>query len=105
MLIAVLLLGCTQKYSYDLDRALEFKNISYQDQSVVAVVGATNGPFRNLGTVGMLSAGQSGRLGYTPERGAGVSWTTPAGSTNAYIGYAFVDSSGNHMLVIKTISK
>jgi hypothetical protein len=103
ILFALLLFGCAEKYSLDLKRALEFKNISYEEQLVVEVVGVTNGPFRSVGTVGMLSAGQPGILGYTPERGAGVAWKTPAGSTNAYVGYAFADASGHYMLVVKSV--
>ena len=103
-LSALLLISCAQKYPYDLSQALEFKNISDQNQSLVTVVGSTNGPFRYLGPPGMLSAGQPGRLGYVPERGAGVSWTAPAASTNAFICYSFMDPSGKVMLVVKTVS-
>jgi hypothetical protein len=105
ILLLLLLFGCAEKYLLDLKRALEFKDISSQEQSLVAVVGVTNGPFRSLGTVGMLSAGQPGKLGYTSERGAGISWKRPAGSTNAYVGYAFTDAAGNYMLVVKSVRR
>jgi hypothetical protein len=98
------LTGCA-KYDYDFKRAVEYKNISNEDQVVVAVVGPTNGPFRCLGAGGMLSRGQPGKLGYVGNKGAGVSWTAPAGHTNAYQSYFFEDQSGKRMMVVKTLPR
>jgi len=98
------LTGCA-KYDYDFRKAVEYKDISYEDQVVVAVVGPTNGPFRCLGAGFGLSRGQPGKLAYVGNKGAGVSWTAPAGHTNAYQSYIFEDQSGNHMMVVKTLPR
>jgi hypothetical protein len=103
LLASVLLPGCT-RYSYDLKGALEYRELNYRHEAVVEVVGSTNGPFRCLGVGGILSKEQPGKLGFAPVHGTAVSWTAPDHHTNSYLSYVFENPSGEHMLIIKSIS-
>ena len=101
--LMVLGFGCrrVENYPYDFAAALRFQADSSQVETFVAVVGQTNGPFRDVGAVSLLP-GQGGRF-VAGDEGVTSSWSAPAGHKELYRGYQFEDPLKRRMIVVKSV--
>jgi hypothetical protein len=102
ILVALLLASCSKEPQLTYVAAIEFTADTRDvgKETVVAVVGTTNGPFHYAGC-GTLGEGQPGAFGYKSKDGASISWKRPANETSALNCYTFLDDSEHPMLVIK----
>jgi hypothetical protein len=102
ILAMLLLASCRQDDQLTYASAIDFTNDQRDvgKETVVAVVGATNGPFRYAGSSG-LSEGQPGAFGYESKDGASISWRRATNETAALNCYTFLDDSEHALLVIK----
>jgi hypothetical protein len=86
-----------------LNEALKFQSISYESEAVVAIVGSTNEPLKYVGPAGQLSHGQRGKFTAFAGDHPPVEWNSPTNHQSSYRAYAFEDSTGKPLLIVKSL--